>query len=515
MNPFTTDTFKLIRLSLLPLLLVTTACSSVTITKGSLTHMINASPEGDVHALEEGETYTHFVPGLKGTNETPVWKTTSGNYQEYLDQIIESIKLFRQDQGDKTRPTKVMIFVHGGLNTLENSIERAIDQYPTIKEDNVYPVFINWRSGPLTSYGDHLLRIRDGEVDIVHGGWTAIGYLATDLLGIISEAPEAWIEQSSDSFSDTLRRNDENDLEPVLRGTDLQVLHSDNSKRPLLDSSIKGTGWVITSIPKIISTPLLYSFGKPTWDIMNRRAHELLIRSCEFYDDERSCNRSSQMASNPNEALDNYNAESLEEIRKNPELACQLDANKPVCSGALSVFFKKMRAINCHKDSTECEYSFNLIGHSMGAIVINEALQFFPDIKFDNVVFMGAAVSSRNALKGLVPYMKEHTETNFYNLSLHPHAEDTETNWLGILPNGSLLTWIDTMYSLPENENDKTFGQWVNARQVARHIPAGIANRFHFRIFGFGKDEPQQHGGFDDIKNAYWNEQFWGVDSYD
>ncbi len=509
------DTLKLLPTLLLMFLLLTTGCSRVAITQGSLVHMINASPEGDVHALKEGETYTHFVPGLTGTNETTIWSTTSDNYQDYLDRILENIKLFHQQQVDKTKPAKVMIFVHGGLNTLEDNIERAIDQFPTIKSDNVYPVFVNWRSGPLTSYGDHLFRIRDGEVDKVHGGLTAVGYFATDVLGIISEAPEAWVEGAVDSYADTLLRNDSNEHKPVILGTELRVLHSKIDERPLLDSTLKGTGWAVTTLPKIFTTPFLYSFGKPAWDIMNRRAHELLVRSCEFYDDERSCNRSSQMASQTNELLKLNNAENLEELKRNPKLACQYDADKPVCSGALSVFLKKLRFINCNKKNrNECEYNINLIGHSMGAIVINEVLQFFPDIVFDNVVFMGAAVNARNALKALAPYMQEHTETNFYNLSLHPHAEDTETNWLGLLPNGSLLTWIDTMYSLPENENDKTFGRWTNARQIARHIPADIASRFHFRIFGFGKDEPQEHSSFDSIENAYWNEQFWGGGNY-
>ncbi len=504
-----------VRASLLVSLLTITGCSSVTVTEGSLVHMINASQEGDVHALKEGETYTHFVPGLTGTNETPTWSTTSDNYQDYLERILENIRLFRQNQKDQSKPTKVMIFVHGGLNTLENSIERAIDQYPTIKEDNVYPVFINWRSGPLTSYGDHLFRVRDGEVDKVHGGLTAAGYLATDVLGIISEAPEAWVEQGVDSYSDTLLRNDRKELKPVMLGTELKVLHSENSNRSLLDSTLKGTGWAVTALPKIFTTPFLYSFGKPAWDIMNRRAHELLIRSCEFYDDERSCNRSSQMGSQPDELLRLNNAESITELKNSPVLACQYDANKPICSGPFSVFLKKLRGIsNNENNSSEYKYKFNLIGHSMGAIVISEVLQFFPDLKFDNIVFMGAAVNSRNALKGLVPYLQRHAESNFYNLSLHPHAEDTESNWFGVLPNGSLLTWIDSMYSLPENENDKTFGQWINARQIARHIPADVANRFHFRIFGFGKDEPQEHGSFENIENAYWNEQFWGVGSY-
>ncbi len=508
---------NIIRASLLVLLFTITGCSHVAITEGSLVHMINASPEGDVHALKEGESYTHFVPGLTGTNETPIWSTTSDNYQDYLNRILENIALFRQKQVDKTKPTRVMIFVHGGLNTLEDSIERAIDQYPTIKEDDVYPVFINWRSGPLTSYGDHLFRIRNGEVDKIHGGLTAAGYLATDILGIISEAPEAWVEQGADSYADTLLRNDNQEFKPVMLGTELKVLHSKTSERPLLDSTLKGTGWVVTALPKVITTPFLYSFGKPAWDIMNRRAHELLIRSCEFYDDERSCNRSSQMASQLDELLKNYKVETLDDLKNDPDkykkLACQLDADIPVCSGALSVFLKKLRDINC--EEADCNYKFNLIGHSMGAIVISDVLQFFPDLKFDNIVFMGAAATSRNALIGLVPYMQKHTESNFYNLSLHPHAEDTERNWWGILPNGSLLTWIDSMYSLPENENDKTFGQWINARQSARYIPADIASRFHFRVFGFGKDEPQKHGSFEDIENAYWNEQFWGIGSYD
>ncbi len=96
----------------------------------------------------------------------------------------------------------------------------------------------------------------------------------------------------------------------------------------------------------------------------------------------------------------------------------------------------------------------------------------------------------------------------FYNLSLHPHAEDTERNMFGFVPNGSLLTWIDAMYGLPENEFDRTFGQWLNARETASLIPINLADRFHFRIFGFGNKDPQTHGSFDDF--SYWQPEFWG-----
>lgn len=482
------------------------------ITADSRFHMINASPNGDAHAIEE-KKYTYFIPGIEGADEVDEWSTVGEEFHQHLDGIIDNLDTYQKSRRQEGKDTNLLIYVHGGLNTLETSIARATEQYKPMLQEGTYPVFINWRSGPFTSYFDHLFRIRDGEIKKKNAAASSLFYLATDVLGVVSKIPEAWVEQGSDSVVDTLGREDSTNEELVVGKSQVKVLHSDVSSRPVLDSIGKGSLWAVTSPFKLVTTSAAYAFGKPAWDIMVRRSRELLIRSCEFYEGDHRCNSTKAAHADASSMFGLYGVTSHAELRESEasKLVCKTGSREPVCSGALSVFIKKLIESKCNGNSNDsCPDTITVIGHSMGAIVVAELLRFFPHLKYDNVVFMGAAATSRDALSSLPPYMQEHRNTKFYNLSLHPHAEDTETNFWGLVPNGSLLTWIDSMYGLPENEIDKTFGQWINARQTARLIPVDVAERMHFRVFGFGEGEPRKHGEFDKAEFRYWRPEFWG-----
>src|SRR5205807_7605742 len=96
-------------------------------------------------------------------------------------------------------------------------------------------------------------------------------------------------------------------------------------------------------------------------------------------------------------------------------------------------------------------YQITLVGHSMGAIVLNELVRrsTTEGVHYDNIVYMAAACSVRDFQRSVVPYMQRHTTTNFYNLCLHPVNEVRERHAADLVPRGSLLVWIDDMYSNP------------------------------------------------------------------
>jgi pimeloyl-ACP methyl ester carboxylesterase len=80
--------------------------------------------------------------------------------------------------------------------------------------------------------------------------------------------------------------------------------------------------------------------------------------------------------------------------------------------GAAYQFFDRLdRFLKMHPD-----YYVDVIGHSMGAIVANEALRNFPDLRIRNLVYMAAACSIRDFLAVGSRYMKNH-DVQFYNLS--------------------------------------------------------------------------------------------------
>jgi hypothetical protein len=117
---------------------------------------------------------------------------------------------------------------------------------------------------------------------------------------------------------------------------------------------------------------------------------------------------------------------------------------------------------------------------------------------------MASADSNRNLSTSLFPYLKRHKKTQYYSLYLHPDNEDREVSAQGLTPSGSLLTWIDDMFTTPETILDRTAGRWDNIKLVQHQLPSDISARMHFKIFGIdNRCEPQTHGQFDDFR--YWN----------
>jgi hypothetical protein len=216
-------------------------------------------------------------------------------------------------------------------------------------------------------------------------------------------------------------------------------------------------------------------------------------------------------------------------------------------SGALYSFLEKLKDVPGIK--------ITLVGHSMGAIVVNKIVLLKPELPYKNIVHMASADSINNLFNMVVPYInysiekkkdeckmpKESPEctewakgqaAQFYSLMLHPDNEDREEAWGGLVPSGSLLTWIDNMYTSPETVLDKRSGRWDNIKSSIKFLPTEVAKNTHFKIFGLGLnkgekcdeekflvalglkeegykkcDKPQKHGDFD--RMPFWNEATW------
>ncbi len=80
---------------------------------------------------------------------------------------------------DGTR--QILIFVHGGLNTYNQSLTRANEITPKISAAHYYPLFVNWDSGLKSSYLEHLFLVRQGEVEPVWGPVTFPLYFVADV----------------------------------------------------------------------------------------------------------------------------------------------------------------------------------------------------------------------------------------------------------------------------------------------------------------------------------------------
>lgn len=478
------------------------ACTTVKVDDDLIPHLLVASAEGNLH-LVRPTTYSS-VPLRADVADDDAVSPTGPEALAHIGRILDHI----DETADQSEALKrVVLFVHGGLNTHEGGLARAAERYRQALDAGAYPVFVNWKSGGFTAYAGHLFDVRDGHLVGASGKLTWPVYLASDVLDAIAVVPKAWWQQGSESLRFSLA--DAQDLrEPISRAPAVNIHLGERAATSNAGHLKNFALWLATSPAKLVTTPFSYSLGKPSWDMMNRRAHELIFRSCEFELDGRRCESEVSLTPQRNEIG------RLREVNPTDSVdsVCANSSDQAVCSGVLSVFLKELtrRRAGCGISSKGlCRLQIAIVGHSMGAIVVTQALRYFHHLRFDDIVFMGGAVTSRAAVDTLVPYLQDcrNRRSHFYNLSLDVTLENRERNWFGMLPDGSLLTWIDSMYGLPPNEIDRTFGRWENARRTMRLVPADVAPRMHFRVFGNGATDPANHADFS--QQPFWNPDFW------
>ncbi len=255
--------------------------------------------------------------------------------------------------------------------------------------------------------------------------------------------------------------------------------------------------FLLTSPVKLIASPFIESGGKKSWGIMERRTDFLFRKSIEL--DAR-----------------NIQEDELKKILYSPN------------SAILPKFLNHLS--NSKLDEKQ---DITIMAHSMGAIIANKMIRHSPQIKYKNIVYMGAAASINDFLSSIPPYLEERKEneskalkkkkvkqgktdeenqdTKFYNLMLHPYAESGETNCFDLVPRGSLLEWLDDYFTEPRTLLDRRMGKYFNMIQALHTINPEIRNRIHLRHFDVGRKSnyPQKHGEFDDPKYRFWREEFW------
>lgn len=111
------------------------------------------------------ETKNHVISiGKNGGLRDPLTgeRIDGSEKDKYLDNIVEKIKEHALNNTDGK--AELLIYIHGGLNNEASALKRALETYPLIKASGKYPVFINWNSDGIRSYGSHLGRIRHGDI---------------------------------------------------------------------------------------------------------------------------------------------------------------------------------------------------------------------------------------------------------------------------------------------------------------------------------------------------------------
>jgi len=402
-------------------------------------------------------------------------------YDIFLNHLFEEILKHKpNDNGER----EILVFIHGGLNEEADYIKRVHEQYDLILNGNekMYPIFINWLSSGYDSYKDHLVSIRQGKES--NSAWWSSShlYLFSDVIGSIAYAPKSWVVQGKHTLDSYLDRKElYGNIKKIGKNYQVYSLVDENTQSTYGREAF----WVLTSPFKIVTTPFVYTMSKPAWDIMLRRSKNMFRTSNEYGEIIMSVAQHESW-------IDTY----------------------PTGTGSLSIFFDRLSELNNRLErlnpKVNSPIKIALYGHSMGVIICNDIVDLFPKLNFTRIVHMASADSIRNFYDKTIPYIERNEGTEYYSLHLAPINEDREVSGGGMLPSGSLLTWIDNSFTTPPTELDRRAGRWNNIKRTLYLIPQKLAPRVHFKIFGVGEKMtagPQKHGEFDDV--PYWEERIY------
>lgn len=457
----------------------------------------------------------------------------------------------------KHKRSRMMLFFNGGLKTTKSVKDAAVGQIQCIKDDGIYPVYMVWSSGILATYGEQSAYVRNGLLKTELQPSTPL-YIASDIAATIARAPQTWLNELSRFFDSVvvsdpkeyslqedgentdLNRGDQNGqcrnarnrteigLCLPFRGRGAQT-RLDNSPPLDADRIFELARFGVTTPARVASLALVVESGKEAWNNMLRRSRNTVHHPGEFQPEHWN---------NEGERERNGVRPSRDAVMKKYWRG----------TGRFARFFQDLETCiqgpGCLYDGDIDDHlkdlKLTLIGHSMGAIVINELAPEFGGLPFENIVFMGAATSIRDTKNSLVPLLRKSREQagknprilKFYNLMLHPKAEAREDSAYGLLPNGSLLEWIDEVLGKPKTMLDRTMGKWRNLREAQKVFHDKVRDQMTFRVFGFnqrewkdnlnchglpGKSyewpEPITHGSFDETNKQFWCPVIWGATS--
>ena len=471
------------------------------------------------------------------------------------------ISYFKEMEAKGT-PPKLLIFIHGGLNTQTGSVQRAAELCQSIASGGYYPLFLNWQSALSLSYWNHLVRIRQGEdwgkgtLSRIGGYLTSPGLLFGDFTRSILRVPVATFFQIRNDvetvplfrsalslwWSDLALAQEITYTALCQRAPNFQILppsaalkeyaailhkaedqcathgieetHELANLRLSLGTDQRGsseknwafTKYLLTLPTKFLSAPIIDAGGTSAWAMMLRSVSQL------FHYDGEPHTHNNLNHTHPN-------GKSYES------------------RGSLYLFFEELQTAVCKSQDKvrACpnpgKWEITLVGHSTGAIIIHHILREFEELPITNIVYMGAASSIRDYQETVFPYLikrnknrsgkqcwplgpveRSQEATCVYHLILHEAAESGEWLWESIdpFPRGSLLIWLDNFLSHPLSKEDRTLGRFTNFITSVHHTPSELRPFIHIHKFGVGEavDEPKKHGDFSQ-KLKFWNSKCW------
>ena len=477
-----------------------------------------------------------FLFDLRSTNHP---SRVLKNREDLTEYLRTNVFAGFQQSGKK----KLMLFVHGGLNDRKEGMEHFWRDYKEVLRGEYYPVFVVWPSGWKATYVEHLLWVRQGvRAETFNQKLFSLSTspftLLADLGRALTRLPMVIANNSrSDVETTTPIRTREGGAAvqqyQELAREDYAVAIGDDYSRTS-DRFLRDTSYWGTLPLKYFMGSLVDGLGKGAWDNMLRRTQEVYparmeIRALEW-------TKQMEQTNSLSESAEPKAAQTTRSLSKN-----QAKRAARYAAAGLPVFVELLADVQKRTAGVEVA----VIGHSMGSIILNRVVRD-ARLEFAHIIYMGAACSIEDFTYSVLPYMKEHTKSQFYNLMLHPVAETGEwfPEFADLTPRGSLLIWIDNFLSNPVTEQERTMGSWRNLfrtgstgepmiKRFFAQDTTDLKERLHFQAFsvGFGNkdqlrptryqwnefplprdiaqrcDQPLAHGEFTEV--PYWDPNFW------
>lgn len=257
--------------------------------------------------------------------------------EAYVDNIIRKFnQIYNIDQD-----YQLTIYIHGGLNQFNDTVQRVKNTYKYMMKDKQYPLFISWRSGLIHNYIDHLFVLRNGERAAWFWGIPSSPFVfIVDAARSVGRIPfSTWDvlfgQNSITSFNVDEVKQAGQSVEK-LRNRSFSI--HDKTKNYYTVTDIA----TIINPVKFFTAPIIDGGGTGAWGSMLNRA-DLVFCSHTCYE------------------------------------------GKGKTETALAYFLNQWPKKNIP------EVPINLIAHSAGTIIANNLLIQHPELNYKNVVYMAAA----------------------------------------------------------------------------------------------------------------------------
>lgn len=526
------------------------------------------NPTSNVNCCESIDHQKTDSKFEKYHSDFPLINYPKENPQEYeihlkkiIDNLTEFDKTITNNDGKKVK--RIMLFIHGGLNTQLDSVERIVEpfedgvcspesnckpRFVRIKDEAFFPVFINWKSSLISSYWGNLFHLRQGKSVPWSAPFTSPFVLATDLGRSLLRWPIVSINLITNDITTIPFNRKNNDL-PSEASKELLCRHyyinNPNYGNICLDDDI---GLKFRKAPFPCPFDLTGNKGNNTpppeaWDHDTINANNSIADSKKTFtirvgDDERECSQMllkfaayiptfpAKLFTTP--VVDTFGTSSWDMMLRHTDLLFQTEdelddskltqyardkhtlANIPKHGGLALLLQKLSEKI---KSDKSIDWEITLVGHSMGTIVANQLIRQFGDqLPIKNIIYLAAAISIHDYEDTIYPYLEKDQNRKIYHFMLHPNAESEESMGLELASRGSLLVWIDNFLSKPLSPLDRTVGRYINLLPALHNANESIRDQIFVRIYRAGvnsqNSDPQTHSDVA-ARFQFWKQKCW------